>query len=176
MAFISLKRLIMEIRPIKISDADNYHEFQIQIHAQTNYLLFSQREAEKRPVEFYQKTIGQMESDNLGNIIVALDGDKVVGSIWLGEYLVSKRSKQTNFGLGVFKEYHKQGVAQQLFDQAEQWIKEKGFARVEITVFSENIPAYNFYMKNGFEQEGLKRKSVYMNNKFYDEIMLSKLY
>jgi len=166
----------MEIRPIKTSDAENYLKFQLKIHSQTDYLLLLPYEVKKRSVDFYQELIERIENDDFGNIIIALDGDKIVGSIGLGEYLVSKRRKQTNFGLGVLAEYHKQGIAQQLFDQAEQWINKKGFARVEITVFSENLPAYNFYMKNGFDQEGLKRKSVYMNNKFYDEIMLAKLY
>lgn len=87
-----------------------------------------------------------------------------------------KRSKNTGFGLFVDSDFRGLGVAQSLLDYSNEYIKQESFKRIDITVISENISAINLYLKNGFVKEGLKSKSIYINdNKYYDEIILAKI-
>lgn len=43
-----------------------------------------------------------------------------------------------------------------------------------MTVISENAPAVALYKKVGFKEEGLREKSIFMNNQYYDEFYMSK--
>ena len=47
--------------------------------------------------------------------------------------------------------------------------------RLELEVFSHNIRGIKAYEKAGFKKEGTLRQSLYMNNKFSDEIIMGML-
>jgi RimJ/RimL family protein N-acetyltransferase len=47
--------------------------------------------------------------------------------------------------------------------------------RLELTVVTENQAGLQLYKKMGFEIEGTKRQSLYIDGKFVDEYYMSKL-
>ena len=49
------------------------------------------------------------------------------------------------------------------------------FSRLELTVICENSVAKHLYEKNGFEIEGIKRKSVLVDGKYLDEFYMAKI-
>jgi len=47
--------------------------------------------------------------------------------------------------------------------------------RISLSLLNENIAAYNLYSKIGFKREGCLKKSIWKNNKYYDEIIMAIL-
>ena len=56
------------------------------------------------------------------------------------------------------------------------WANENNISRLELTVMCPNSMAKQLYEKNGFEVEGTKRNSIFMNGKYIDEYYMSKIY
>ena len=50
-----------------------------------------------------------------------------------------------------------------------------GFKRIELEVFSTNKIAIGLYQKVGFQIEGVKRQSVYLNGKYDDKVIMGLL-
>jgi len=71
--------------------------------------------------------------------------------------------------------FRRQGIATHLLSEIENWAKEKGLHRLELTVLSDNIPALRLYEKCGFIREGRKVASRQINRQFLDEYVMAKL-
>ena len=63
-------------------------------------------------------------------------------------------------GVVVKSQFRKNGVATVLLTQAQNLLKSKGVTRLLLEVREGNIPAKNFYIKNGFEKISI-RKNYY---------------
>ncbi|MGK0555387.1 N-acetyltransferase family protein, partial [Macrococcus capreoli] len=108
------------------------------------------------------------------NIFVADNGTLCGYLIAIGNS--SLRNKHSAYlVIGVHQDVRGQGVGTILFEAVEQWAKTVGITRLELTVVTENEAGVNLYQKSGFEIEGTKRRSLKINNKFYDEYYMSKL-
>ena len=68
-----------------------------------------------------------------------------------------------------------QGIGKKLLTNLEQWAVENHFCRLELTVMKHNTRAIHLYRSCGFEQEGVKRHSLRISDKFVDELYMSKL-
>lgn len=163
--------LKMEIRQIELSDAKNFITFYNTLVKQTDFLLSTIEEA--------TKTVQQQESsikkcDDYKQIFIAIEDNEIVGFMGISRSPMSKVKHIANFAIGVLDAYKRQSVATNLLSFAENWLKDKGVSRLEMTVISENKPAIKFYEKNGFSYEGTRHNSIKMNNKFYDELFMAK--
>ena len=47
--------------------------------------------------------------------------------------------------------HRRKGLGKALFNKAKEWTKEKGIQRVQLMVWSKNVPAINLYKSLGFE-------------------------
>ena len=86
---------------------------------------------------------------------MAFDGENPVGAA-----TVASRDKQVNMLSGrndlavlwdirVDETYKHQGVGQALFDMAVNWSREQGLVQMKIECQNNNVPAVNFYHKQG---------------------------
>lgn len=88
-----------------------------------------------------------------------------------------KQSKKALLGIVIGnKDYWGQGYCQ----EAIKTVLAFGFNklklnRVELSVFIGNAGALKCYIKSGFKKEGLKKKSVFRNGKYLDEIIMGIL-
>jgi RimJ/RimL family protein N-acetyltransferase len=55
------------------------------------------------------------------------------------------------------------------------WARERGFHRLELTVMTHNERAIRLYKKMGFEVEGVKKHSLFVNGEYVDEYYMAKL-
>lgn len=165
---------MLEIKNISLEDAEAYKEFIVKVH-ESKYLVPTQEEMNKKTLEDF-RAIAQKSIDGISHILLAKEDDKIVGAIWCGRYLGYARGKSLGFGIAVLPSYSGRGIANSLIQKAEIWMKENKFKRVDITVVSENKNALHLYLKNGFKQEGIKEKSLYISDDIYlDEIVLGKI-
>jgi ribosomal protein S18 acetylase RimI-like enzyme len=110
----------------------------------------------------------------LGNIrdnipqFVALDGERVVG--WCD--IRPKRGKDFShcgiLGMGVLKEYRRRGIGTKLLDNAIDAAKDFGMEKIELEVYTSNIPAIKLYEKRGFILEGIKKKARKLDGEYFD--------
>ena len=162
----------MKIRLIELSDAEEFVKFYDKLIRETDYLLPT--------VEESSKTVEQQENSikkcgDYKQVFVATEGNKIVGFMGISRSPMSKVKHIANFAIGVLTNYRKQGIASKLLSFAENWLKEKGVKRIEMTVIAENTPALACYEKNGYKREGIREKSISMNGKFYDELFMAKV-
>ena len=88
----------------------------------------------------------------------------------------AKRNKHSAFiVVGISENYRGQGVGTKLFKELEKWATQHDIHRLELTVVTRNQAGLSLYKKMGFEVEGTKRHSLFINDEFVDEYYMSKL-
>ena len=162
----------MEIRLIEPSDAQSFVDFYDKLIRETDYLLPTVEESSMTAEK--QENIIRKFGD-YKQVFIATKEGKIVGFMGVSRSPMSKVRHIADFALGVLSDYKRQGVASKLLSFAENWLKEKGVKRVEMTVVAENKPAIACYEKNGYKHEGTREKSISMNGKLYDELFMAKL-
>lgn len=84
--------------------------------------------------------------------------------------------RKTTFGVGLLPEYQRQGYGR----EALEWLLRIAFCtlglnKVEGEAFSWNTRALKLYAALGFKMEGRKRKSLWQEGGFRDEVVLGLL-
>jgi RimJ/RimL family protein N-acetyltransferase len=57
----------------------------------------------------------------------------------------------------------------------EKWAAENGVKRLELSVMTHNERGIALYKKMGFEIEGIKKASIFVNGVYVDEYLMSKI-
>ena len=164
----------MHIRTIKETDAEEFLRLCKKIDAETQFMMF---EPDERPttLEEQRDEIRDILSRDNQTILVALKDDQLVGYIagYGGRY---KRNRQTVYIItGILQVFTSQGIGTRLFQELEQWAREKRIHRLELSVMVHNEAALSLYGKMGFEIEGRKKHSLLINNTHVDEYWMAKL-
>jgi RimJ/RimL family protein N-acetyltransferase len=165
----------MLIRKIKPEDAESFVYLIKQVEAEAEYMLMEAGERNISP-EQQRKRLEQMEKESNSTILVAEQEDgKLLG------YLIStggnaKRTKHCAYlVIGILNQYQGLGIGTQLFKHLEEWAREHNIHRLELSVVTRNEAGLRLYKKIGFEIEGTKRHSLYIDGEFVDEYYMSKL-
>ena len=95
-----------------------------------------------------------MRSEN-GLVLVALDGEKVIGyslSEIMGPSPGFKREEYGSFDqMAITADYRKKGIGEKMFAEIMKWFESRNIDRVEIQTASRNGMANSFWHKLGFE-------------------------
>jgi putative acetyltransferase len=76
----------------------------------------------------------------------------------------------------VRKEWRGQGVGSALMSAAIAWARQTGIvSRIELQVYVRNQAAIALYRKFGFEVEGRRRRVVYQNGEYLDDLVMALL-
>jgi RimJ/RimL family protein N-acetyltransferase len=107
---------------------------------------------------------------------VALAGEEIVG--WCD---ASPKPRETLkhslvLGMGVVHPYRARGIGSDLLEAVLRKAKQRGFARVELTVRVDNDPAKKLYTKFGFAVEGLCRRYMFVDGEYKDSYLMAVLY
>ncbi|UJL46145.1 GNAT family N-acetyltransferase [Virgibacillus sp. NKC19-16] len=165
----------MITREIDTSDSEKFAQLTSQVEASSEYMLW---EAGERniPPEQQEKMIERIgESENSTIFVAENDNNELVG------YLLviggnAKRNKHAAYiVIGISKDYRGQGIGKRLFKDLEQWASNHNIHRLELTVVTRNEAGVSLYKKIGFEIEGTKRHSLFIDGEFVDEYYMSKL-
>jgi RimJ/RimL family protein N-acetyltransferase len=164
----------MFIREIKPDDAGSFINLIKKVESESEFMLLEP--GERKIVEEEQKKrIEVIRKSYNSTIFIAEEDKQLIG------YLIvmggnAKRNKHSVYLIiGILAEYRGRGIGTKLFEQLEKWAKEQNVHRLELTVVTQNQAGLQLYKKMGFEIEGTKRQSLYINGKFVDEYYMSKL-
>ena len=78
--------------------------------------------------------------------------------------------------IGIQKNYCNKKIGTKLFQKLDEWAIQNEIIRLELTVECGNKLAIRLYEKSGFAIEGIKKKTMYVNGKYVDEYMMSKIF
>ncbi len=165
---------IMIVREIKTSDAENLAVLIQEVEGSSQYMLWEEGERNIQP-ENQLKMIESMMNNENSTILVAEDGNMLVG------YLLviggnARRNRHSGYiVIGILKDFRGKGVGTLLLEELEQWAFKHNLRRLELTVITRNEAGLSLYKKMGFEIEGTKRDSLFIDGEYLDEYYMSKL-
>ena len=81
----------------------------------------------------------------------AFDGNELVGFTLNGIGKWNGRLTAYDTGTGIIKEYRKQGIASKMFNESLPILRENNVEQYLLEVISNNKPAYDLYLKAGFQ-------------------------
>lgn len=127
-------------------------------------LILSERKFDKNIKEDFVVLNNYINLYNKKNnvLFIAYEDGKAVGFIY--GYL---KYEASNFvfnsvakidALYVIDDYRNKGIGKNLINKFYEWCKDNNIKIVEISVFKNNISAYNLYKKIGYEVEEYKMK------------------
>lgn len=163
----------MIIRKIEAEDASLFLTMLKQLDIEQKFMMYEPNER--------QTTVDEMESyiknmNSSGSLILVAETDSKFAGFLTAERGFAHRIKHSAYiVLGVLKEYSNHGVGTHLMEQLLKWASESKIIRLELTVMCHNEKALALYKKMGFVIEGIKKKSLFIDNKYIDEYYMSKL-
>lgn len=164
----------MNIRQVEQTDQQLFALLLETIDAESEFMLFEKNER-KVSQEQAEKMISTFQNSINSTLLIAEIAQKLVGYIMASGGKVTKNKHTAYLVLGVLQDYSGKGIGTKLMKATEEWAKQVGVTRLELTTMVHNEAALALYKKMGFEVEGLKRRSFVIDDKSVDEYYLAKL-
>ncbi|WP_448548780.1 GNAT family N-acetyltransferase [Thalassotalea fusca] len=124
-------------------------------------------------LEKWQKFMSS-SSDNFYSLVAERDG-QIVGQLGMECFQSPRRRHVANIGMAVDNKHQRQGIGEKLLssaiDLAFNWL---AIRRIELEVYTDNVPAVALYEKLGFEQEGIAKDYAFKDGKYVDVIYMAK--
>jgi putative acetyltransferase len=118
--------------------------------------------------------IRQVETSERAFILLAMNGDEVIGMLDLRAGTNPARQHAGQLGLSVAKDWRGRGIGRRLVERAIRLAGEwSGFCRIELECVPWNTPAIRLYQSMGFVVEGRKRKAVDLRGQPEDDLLMA---
>lgn len=157
------------IRPVEPQDAADIYE--IMIHPQTAVFATQLLSMEFTEVEKWM----QKEDGNLHRLVAVQDG-RILGRIQLTHFANPRMRHSGALDLLVHPDYWHMGIGTSLVETAlniaDNWLD---LARVQLEVLTENKDAIDLYKQFGFTEEGVRKKVIFGNGRFQDDVVMARL-
>ena len=163
------------IRNLEPNDANQYFNFSEQIAAESSHTLHYP--GQSIPVNFLkEKWLNAMESPwqlELGGF----DENKLVSQLSIYKPMAYHPFERhsIDFAIRILKDYCSCGLGSLKMLIMENIAKEMDVIRIQARVRVSNQAALNFYLKLGYEIEGIKKRAVFISKKYEDEYYISKI-
>ncbi|HEY4600674.1 MAG TPA: GNAT family N-acetyltransferase [Cerasibacillus sp.] len=164
----------MIIREVKISDADKLANLIQQVEKNSTYMLWEPGERNIQTDELLKMIKGIKSSEN-STILVVENENELVGFLLARGGNARRNKHATYIVVGILNDYRGKGIGTKLFNALDRWASNNNIHRLELTVVTKNEAGLALYKKQGFEVEGTKRDSLFIDGEFVDEYYMSKL-
>ncbi len=116
-----------------------------------------------------------LEAPSDGHNLLAFAGAQLVGSIALNR-LAGRRAHAGGIGMGVHDAWVSRRIGTRLMaaalDIADKWM---GLQRLELTVWTDNVPAIALYRRCGFQAEGTHRAYALRDGTLVDAFAMARI-
>lgn len=164
----------MNIRLIEPTDAKDHLAFSQQLDNETSYMLMEPGER-KPTAEQHQHMVNEFIMKDHLVLFVVEDRGAIAGhAMGVGGSTIRNR-RTASVVIGILPAYHRLGLGSRLLGRLEAWAREQKLHRLELTVIEENTGARALYESFGFQEEGVKRHSLFAHEGYVNEIMMAKL-
>lgn len=164
---------MIQYRKIKSEDTKNFFQLMSKLDEETDYMLYLPHER-KEDLPKLAQLIDNMQKDGL-LLGAENEAGQLVGYLLAERTTLSKVRHSAYIVVGIQQEYQGKGIGTKLFSYLEEWAKANQLRRLELTVMVPNERAIHLYEKAGFVKEGIKKNSIFMDERFVDEYYMAKL-
>jgi len=165
---------MVEIREIRLEDAEKYLELLNRLDKETIFRLYEPNER-SLTVEQQREVIREILNNKRSLLLVAEEAGELIGYLMAAGRDIKRIAHVVSISVGILQAHVGKGVGTKLFEEMEKWARQNGKHRLELTVMENNAAGRALYKKMGFEVEGIKRQSLYVNGEYIDDIYMSKL-
>jgi len=162
------------LRPSEVDDACGILDTVRSTALERSYIL----------MDHYGKTIESEEQyisglDRGKNLLIAaLAGDNVVGCLAALQADAGKWESTAHIlhiGLHLRESYRGLGIGAEMLVYAEAWARERGFKKLEASIFTGNKRSLRLFNRAGFAEEGVRKIRVRVDNNYLDEVLVGKI-
>lgn len=162
----------MLIRKIQQEDSHLFLGMLKRLDAEQKFMMYEPDER-KTTADEMRSRIESMSSS--GSVIFVAEANKMIVGFLSAERGFARRINHTAYIVaGVLKDYSNLGIGTRLFEELEKWALESKITRLELTVLRHNDRALALYKKMGFTIEGIRKKSLWIDNQYFDEYYMAK--
>lgn len=163
----------MKYRKLSEDDAEEFWNLMNQLDYETKYMLCEPGERTKNLPEIEAIIRDSVEGEDF--LLVAETDNRLVGYISAQKGRLNRIAHSAYIVVGILKDYRGKGIGTEFFKRLNIWAEEQKVMRLELTVICENEVAKHLYTNNGFQIEGIKRKSVYIDGTYLDEYYMARI-
>jgi RimJ/RimL family protein N-acetyltransferase len=164
----------MKIRAIKESDAEQFLLLGKELDEETQFMMLEPGERNLTLEEQTQRIKSVLAQDNQ-MILVVEHENQLVGFLGAFGGNYSRNRHCAYIVIGIRQEFAGQGIGKQLFETLETWAVERKLHRLELTVMCHNERGIRLYQKMGYQTEGVKQDSLWVNGKYVNEYYMAKI-
>ncbi|MFF3022357.1 GNAT family N-acetyltransferase [Gottfriedia sp. NPDC057948] len=165
----------MNIREIKLEDAENFAKLIIEVENQADFMLYGAGER-NITTEKQLKQFEVIEKSPNSTIFVAEEtSGKLVGFAFAIGSTAKRKKHSVYLVIGILEEFTGKGIGTKLFQALEEWAINHSIFRLELTVVKQNEAAVGLYKKMGYQIEGTKINSLIIDGKSFDEYIMAKI-
>nr|WP_314461393.1 GNAT family N-acetyltransferase [uncultured Clostridium sp.] len=163
----------MLIRTVRPEDSDLLIKMLKQLDTETSFMMYEPGERTATADDMKHR-IEQWEKS--GSLFLLLENEGGLAGFLSASRGEPRRIRHCAYlVVGILKDHRGKGYGAMLFQKMEQWAKESGITRLELTVMTQNEQACHLYEKRGFIIEGKKERSMIVNGTAIDEYYMAKL-
>ena len=157
----------------KAIPADAFQLAELMKHVEdSNFMLFEPGER-KTTAEQLEKRLAVMGEDSV--VLVTEEQAELTGYLFAIGDSVKRKRHSVYVAVGIRQSERGKGRGTGLFQSLDHWAAAKGIRRIELTVLEHNHSAIGLYQKMGFDIEGVKRDSVWLEDHYANEYYMAKL-
>lgn len=127
-------------------------------------------------IEAEQTILAEFAASENSIYLVAEAGDRIIGFINCKGGKRKATRHVTLLSISLDEAWRNQGVGSRLMAHAVVWARNTGSVhRIELLVFARNEMAIHLYQKFGFVMEGRRRRAVFSNGEYLDDLIMALL-
>jgi diaminopimelate decarboxylase len=159
----------ISIRPARPGDAASFVEAFREVAGERRFI---QTEDVTGSPRAYRRRFRRIPDDR-GAHLLALDGDRVVGSLSIRRDEHPATRHVATLGMFVVGSHRNRGIGAALMGEAMRWARRAGVERVELTVYPHNRAAVSLYRRFGFVEEGRLARHAKKSYGEEDEVLMA---
>ena len=140
----------------------------------SGFMLANPGERKLKP-ESVKNFIENVNSTTKSGFFVAEERGVLLGYLIVRGENMERTTHRASIVIGVHSKSRGKGVGSALFKHLFNWAKQNELHRLELTVIESNEHAFGLYKKMGFEVEGIRKNSLYIDGKYVNEIYMGKI-
>jgi RimJ/RimL family protein N-acetyltransferase len=165
---------MIAIRPATPDDAAAFLALRQQVDLETKFMMLEPGERQTT-VEQERERLAAIDKSDNQQTFLAEDNGRLVGWLWANGGSYRRNHHNVHIVIGIRAAFTHQGIGTRLFQACEDWVKQRGLHRLELTVMTHNLPGIALYQKMGFAVEGKARDALLVDGNYVDLYTMSKL-
>ncbi|WP_316570587.1 GNAT family N-acetyltransferase [Neobacillus sp. YIM B06451] len=164
----------MKIRRAAVGDGAPLAALIKHVEATSEFMMYGAGER-NLTADQQEAMIRKMAGDSNSAMFVAEKDGELIGYLFAIGGGAPRKRHCAYLVVGIAEGQRGSGAGTGLFKELLKWTSQAGIHRLELTVMVHNEAAIGLYRKMGFEIEGTKNHSLFINGSYIDEYHMYKL-